>query len=364
MTQLARLVSALDTCAGRCSHFTIESASGSGFALFGGSKSRHLFERLYLGAEAPVPGRLSLHGPLSVDRYRTLARRYGLVVFCGSSAPPDLAGELLKVPVLVDMEMELPAVLEGPGARWTVSTKSNLSRIRRAKFQHDTQPAGGCLDEFYARMFRPAMVRRHGEEAYVPGLRELRATLPSDAEMLRILHDGRWVAGSLNHSSDEGYRLLRLGWLDGDAGLLRSGVVSALYWFNIKRAAALRHTRVLMGGVLPYLDNGLLQYKAFWGAGLSLLGRGWGAFGLLLDPEHPDCLRFLRDHSIVTRVEGGGYYVFSGSLPQAVAVTPTMLTGISRWYRWREQPLSTVHVTDPEVPAGLRRWVDPIALPT
>lgn len=366
MTPLRTLAGAIDACAGRYSHFTVENGTGSGFALFGGSKARHVFERLYLGAHAPLPRRLVVHAGFAAERYREMARRYGLVVFCGESAPAELQSELLTVPVMIDMEMPLPAPIEGPGARWSQSVKNNLRRIRMGRFEHDVQPADQYLEEFYTRMHRPSMLRRHGDEAYVTPLRELRRLLLREPglEIVRVLQDGRWVAGNLNQSSDEGYRLWRLGWLDGDAGLLRQGAVSASYWFNIRRAAALGHAHIYFGSVMPYLDDGVLQYKAFWGAYLSPAGRPWGAFRLLLHADHPDCRRFLSSHSLVTHRRDGGYIVFSGTDPESAAVTPTMLTGIARWYRWREQPLSAPETTDPDVPVPLRPWLDPLPMPS
>jgi hypothetical protein len=334
----------------------------SGFALVGGFKARHLFERLYLGADHALAHRFSFHRTLSADDYRSLSQRHGMVVFCGNSAPPALAADLLHFPVLVDMEMPVPVILEGPGARWTDSAKNNIRRIRRAGFTCDLQQHRRYVREFYSQMFRPSMAIRHGAEAYLSRRRDLEGLLTAaGGEMMRVMQNGRWVAASVNQSSAEGYRLCKLGWINGDAELLRAGVVSAIYWFNIQRAASLGSSRILFGSVVPCLEDGLLRHKAFWGAGLSPMGRDFGSFRLLLSPPHDDCLRFLKKHSLITRGANGDHVIVSGGTPATVPMAQSVLVTISRWYQWRDAPVPP-GVDAEDVPAALRPWLMPIPM--
>ena len=228
--------SALDAVRSRRSHVVVETADGSaGFALFGGYRARHQFGRRYLATQEKTRSRIVLHRPTTADDCRSLARRYGLVVFCGDSAPPDLAAELLSIPVLVDLDMQTPAVCEGPGALWNRSAKANIAKVKRGRFEFDVLNGDGWVTEFHRHMYKPATRSRHGPEAYVDRRRaQAQLARTAGSELLRVLQDGKWVAGSINRSTPDGYRLAKIGWLEGEEGLLQRGVVSAVYWFSFQ----------------------------------------------------------------------------------------------------------------------------------
>jgi hypothetical protein len=281
-----------------------------------------------------------------------------LVAFCGDSAPPGLDSETLTIPVDVEMEMPTPSIFEGEGAQWSRSAKANIARIKRSGFSFDVVCGDEWAAEFQRRMHRPSMRNRHGARAYVVSRRAMaRYAGTEGSELLRIFREGRWVAGSLNRSTPEGYRLWVSGWRDGDAAQRQSGAISAMYWFNFKRAAELGHRRILLGSVEPYLDDGILKYKAYWGATLSAQSPRFTRFDLLLEPSHPVCGRFLRSHSIVTRGADGHFIVFSGTTPDAINVAPAVLSAVRRWYIWRDRPQAKADVTSEDVPHPLRRWV-------
>jgi hypothetical protein len=351
--------SSLDYHYSHRSHLLMETSDGcEGFALFGGFRARHRFRALYLPASEHMRTRLVVHHPATADYCRGLVERWGMVVFCGNSAPPGLASELLSIPLAVEMEVPTPTVFEGPGAPWTRSAKANIAKVKRGGFRFDVVNIDGSLAEFHRRMFRPSMRGRHGAKAYIDSRHRLaRLVRASGSELLRVFQEGHWVAGVILQSTPDGYRLVKLGWLNGDEGLLKSGVVSAVYWFAFQRAAALGHRRLLLGTVEPYLDDGILLYKSHWGARLAGASRRFGDFRLLLEPSHPVCLRFLHAHSAVTTGTDGNLIVFSGHMPEDAGVSPGVLSSITRWYTWRDRALTVPQVTSEEVPPPLRPWV-------
>ena len=253
------------------------------------------FRALYLPDSERTRTRLAGHRPATAESCRRLVERYGMVVFCGNSAPHGLETDLLSMPLSVDMEAVVPRTTEVVDARWTRSAKANIAKIRKTGFVSDVVAGGTWVSAFSRRMFRPSIHRRYGARAYLdtPGALA-RYARAEGAELLRVLLDGQWVAGILAQSVPEGYRFLRLGWLDGDDELFKRGVVSAMYWFGFQRAAALGHQRLLFGSVEPHLEDGLLRYKSNWGGRLSTDSRDFGSFRLLLEPAHPACSRFLR----------------------------------------------------------------------
>jgi hypothetical protein len=356
MNALARWI---DSQYGRRSHLVVTSPDGQdNFALFGGFRARHRFAALYFREHAKPRTRIAVHAPVGSEHCRQLARRHGLVVFCGDTAPADLARELLTLPLVVDMEMDTPEVTTGPGASWSRSAKANIARVRRGRFDWDVATDPALIAEFHRRMYRPSMRGRHGAAAYTESRRRLlqRSRLEG-LELLRIFQGGRWVAASLNESSSRGYRLTRVGWLNGDERLLESGVVAASYWFSFQRATALGRRRLLLGGVEPHLEDGSLLYKGHWGARFCDEQRDFGAFQLLLDPAHPACRRFLHAHSLIVRGSGGALIALSARTPAATVVAPGVLRGLRRWYTWRESPMPGPEGHADEVPFNLRPWV-------
>ncbi len=351
--------SSIDEQRSRRSHVLVSTPDQrEGFALFGGFKARHRVTAVYLPSAAELRTRIALHRPATAELCRTLAARWGLVAFCGDSAPSGLDSEILTIPVDVEMDMPTPSIFEGRGALWSRSAKANIARVQRNGFSFDVVSGDEWAAEFQRRMHRPSMRNRHGARAYVVSRRAMaRYAGTEGSELLRIFQEGRWVAGSLNRSTPDGYRLWVAGWRDGDPAMRQNGAISAMYWFNFQRAAALGHRRILLGSVEPYLDDGILKYKAYWGATLSARSPQFTRFGLLLEPSHPVCGRFLRSHSIVTRGADGHFIVFSGTTPDAVNVAPAVLSAVRRWYVWRDRPQASAELTSEDVPARLRRWV-------
>jgi hypothetical protein len=253
-------------------HVIVGSPSGKeGFALFGGHRPRHYFSRLYLGAREHRV-RLRLHSPDLTASCRKLVRDYGLVVFCGATALPDLAGEMLQTPRMVDLTMPMPAALEGPLAHWSGSTKENIRSVRRGRFEYDVQTGDAWVGEFHRLFHRPTMAYRHGMEAVTASESDLRQLARAQgAEFLRIVRDGVWVGGSFNRSTPEGYRLDRMGWRGREPKLLKEGVVAAIIWSSIRRAFEMRQSCVRFGAAPPYLEDGLVFFKGQWGARLEPL---------------------------------------------------------------------------------------------
>src|SRR4030095_1969994 len=208
----------IDKWASRRLHVVMRTLDGStGFVLFGGFNARHRFATLYFPTGAATRTSVVVHRAATADDCRSLLDRYGLIVFCGNSAPRELTPELLSLPLSVDMEMPTPTVLEGPTASWSRSAKANIARVKRSGFGFDIATGEEWVDEFYERMFRPAMHNRHLAEASLESRRPLpRFAKAAGSELLRILDGERYVAGSVNRSTPDGYQLYKLGWWKGD----------------------------------------------------------------------------------------------------------------------------------------------------
>lgn len=339
-------------------HVIVHSPSTrEGFALFGGHRPRHQFSRVYLGAREHRM-RFKFHGHTIAGLCRKLVHDYGLVVFCGASTPPDFTHEVVQTPGMVDMKIPIPDAAAGPSRCWSRSALADISKVERGRFRCEVLTGDAWVDEFHRRFYEPSMTERHAREKYTfsPGALRDAAHAPG-AEFLRIVRNGVWVGGCLSRSLPDGYQLQRLGWLGGEPQLLKDGVVSAIYWLGIRRALELGYDSFNVGGVAPYLEDGLMFFKGKWGGRLEPFSNRYGEFHLLLDPAHATCRRFLAAHSLVARGVNGDAVVYSARRPSEVKVPRSVVDSVSRWYRWLDRPHSPDSFTRTEVPESLRAWV-------
>jgi hypothetical protein len=338
-------------------HLIVRSSGADGFALFGGHRPRHFFSRLYLGTREHRV-HVAIHSPDDVESCRKLAHDYGLVIFAGNSVPSALMSDAIHIPGMVELAIDMPERLDGALARWSRSAQADIKKVLREGFSYEVQTGDSWVREFHRRFYCPSMSRRHAQEAFMRSVRMMtNLTREPGVEFLRIVREGVWVGGCLNRSTPDGYRLHNLGWLDGQPELLKGGVVSAIYWSAIRRADELGHSSVKLGSAAPYLEDGLLFFKGKWGARVEPLSNQYGEFRLLLDPSHETCRRFLAAHSLIARDAAGGAVVYSSHRPNEVNVPPSVMAGVSRWYRWLERPRASVTVTREAVPAHLRAWL-------
>ena len=210
---------------------------------------------------------------------------------------------------------------KAPAHCWNRSANANIAKVKRGRFEFDVLDGDRWVTEFHRHMYRPSMRSRHGAEAYVDS-RQRTAQLARTAgsELLRVLQDGKWVAGSINRSTPDGYRLAKIGWLEGEEGLLKSGVVSAVYWFSFQRAAVLGYRRILFGQVAPYLEDGLFFTRANGVRGSPPSNGSMGS-SVSFSNRHTLCaIDFLKAHSILTRGTDRDFIVFCGRGPEAVDV--------------------------------------------
>ncbi len=359
----ARVVAASKAAADRqytrSIHLVIKNSTSSHrFALFGGYRLRHHLSRVYFGEGHQHRLRLGWHRGDFEGASARVVRQYGLAVFTGDAIPTALAPHALRVPLMIEFEKPMRDVLEGSGAEWTRSAKADIARVKRAGFRCTVDRGTDWIPTFRREFSVPSMTHRHGVEAIMATARDLRQTAEAEGtEFLRIWLNEAWVGGILNSQSPEGYRLRYLGWRHGDARLLQQGVVAALYWFSLLRASELGHTRCLLGGAWPYLEDGLVFYKGKWGARLDASSTRFPDIHVLLDPAHEACRTFLNRQSLVTRGAGGDFVVFSARTPVEMRMPPSILASVSRWYRWRRPEEPPRPVEHPDVPAHLRSWL-------
>ena len=180
------------------------------------------------------------------------------------SAALALGSGYVAVPEWVGASAPVPEDLGRFCAR-SKSLHANAARARRAGFRMVVSHDLADFDHFYERMYVPYLRRRHGAAAMVSNRARLRRCLRQGA-LLFADRDGTRVAGALVRRRGAMLDLVVIGTAGGELDALASGAVFALDVFVLEYARTLGCGRLDFGGSRPSPLDGLLVYKARWGA--------------------------------------------------------------------------------------------------
>lgn len=336
-----------------------DAAAKHRFAVVGDPGGRHPYDDLYLG-ERPRARSVVYKGGLGVAV--SLASKYGMAVISGKSLPEKLLSQTVRVPNFTALKIDLPPTLEAYFAGLGHSARDDIRRIRNAGYTYRISEDAGWCEEFFHRYHSPAITERFGVAGYIMSAPDMSAIMTNDgAKFLKIYSENDCVGAAMFQVKAGCFHLLRLGWLDGDTKLFRSGLVSAMYWFCVQHAYTTNCHELNLGGTPSYLENGVLKFKSKWGATLSSTHTKLSSRYLLLNPEHPDCSQFLQKCSLILLGKDSTFSVLSSKYPDKSVVTNLVVKGIKNWYLLRNERVSDTPA-DEELPAGLSGWYQRISI--
>ncbi len=345
-------------------HVVAQAPDGAAVAIFGATRLHAHFARIFLGDDVKPALRQGLHRREAGPAMRRLARRHGLAVGVAADLSPAALEGALIVTRFVCLTMDLPPTWEEFTRNLGSSALDDLRRVRSQGFQVRITRDPACVGEFHSRLHLPTITSRHGDEAMPAPLSLLQELLAAeDTELIQVFLGERWVSGVLTRKEEGGYRLMRLGWLQGDSDLLRRGVIAAVYHACLRRAFEIGQRTVIFGGTLPYFEDGVFAYKAKWGARLDHARTTSEPIAWHLDPSHPHARRFLETHTLIANAPGGRFVAYSAKPPRTERTYAPALASLSAWYRLLDRPDPALSTTDEAVPRALQPWFTSEALP-
>ena len=322
---------------------------GCAYSMFGGEGSHEHFTRIYLQTGAPQPFRYGFHGCNWVPTAMSHARRCGMAVITGLPIPCDRNRLFLKVPQFVSMSVEVRSSEEDFRKTMSSSALSDLRVIKRGNYDYTVHRDANWTEEFFTTFHEKAIVRRHRSEAIVMRRREIGESIAEKGwEFVCVARDGQCLAAVLCHLESTSYHMARLGWREGDPALVKEGVLSALYWFAMRRARERGAQRLVLGGSPPYLEDGLFRYKAKWNAVLDAPNPAFNVYHILLDPGHPRVGKMLETRSILAIGADDRFEVYSNTDPNTQKLPSLLKAQIARWYRPGPEPGSFSFVAVPD----------------
>lgn len=143
--------------------------------------------------------------------------------------------------------------------------KDVIRRIRKHKLTYEILSDKASFDLFNKRFYKPFIVKRHGDEAFIEDLKKMWRSF-DDPKLMAIMEDGEIVGMSFIRISNEVLYLMRVGLIDGNEEYERHGVVGATYYFGILEGLKSGCKYLDLGGGRPFLTDRLTRYKAGLGA--------------------------------------------------------------------------------------------------
>jgi hypothetical protein len=170
----------------------------------------------------------------------------------------------LCVPEAVDCEIAVSATPPALPLE-TKSAKHNAKVVRDNGFTWTASHDVLACNTFIATMYEPYLAARHGERAVRKAPSRVRRQFRRGA-LLLIQQQGAPVAGATVIVDGTVLRSGVLGMVEGSEGLLKRGVISALYLFGAEYARQRGLGQFNLGGSHPSLADGVLVHKCGWGA--------------------------------------------------------------------------------------------------
>ena len=190
---------------------------------------------------------------------------YGLVMV-DTAVPSCRAYEKygwFLVPAWIRTEVDLMTAAEQ--IKRSTSIKSDLSKIRKNRFEFEIRTGEDEFEHFYHETYIPYARNVYGDMAFLDTYEDMKNKV-GICEFLVITQDTGQIAEQMLLYEDGGIRAYALGIKGANREYVKQGALAAVYYFSILYATRKGHKKLHLGGARPFVKDGVLQYKKKWGA--------------------------------------------------------------------------------------------------
>jgi hypothetical protein len=328
----------------RMTILNLSDGTGAVFPVLGDDRYGHSTAQRYLACQDLREKTRPRFGPLLATAER-LAREHGMAMLSNLRVDPAIESKALRVPWFVELAVALPGSVEG----YRQSLSQDLRRETRlmdALFTVEFTKDERWLPPFREHYNLPTVRAAHGREAYEEKAEVMLKSLRSGM-LLRIFHEGRWVAGQLCSFHGDAIHMNQIGLLNGDQAQLPRLTMSAAYWHTMRYAIEHGFKTVVVGGVGPDPRNGLYSFKDKWKAHIQHDRTHRAPQYFFIDPDHARCRRFFAANGLLFW-EGERLSLLTGM------AGPEELATLER-QRYSVRSIDRIYTIDPAYPAGARQ---------
>lgn len=173
----------------------------------------------------------------------------------------------LFVPMWLEAHLEIPIVARNR------SSVSSLKSIEKNGLTYTMTTAPDQLRDFYCNMYLPAIRGRHRDGAFLDSFQEIMGPVErGECELLSISKGDEAIAGVLILNNETPPKLWKCGVRNADPKLFKAGAMAAVYAFSSRHLHEYGHDVMNLGGTRAFLSDGILFYKAKFGAGFRPQG--------------------------------------------------------------------------------------------
>lgn len=167
---------------------------------------------------------------------------------------------------------------------------------------------------FYDTMYVPTISSNvNKDEAFIADFLFFLLRYHKGYELMLISYEGKEIAGVFFIHDDETIFLEYAGVYQADSSLIKKGAFSAIYYFAIKLAKQRNVKKIDFGGVRPFKDDGLFQYKRKWGMIVEPYDIVTDNVGFTMEKGNNQFRPFLLDNQFIGMDKKGKFvwYVFT-----------------------------------------------------
>lgn len=336
-------------------HTVVDTTSHISFGIIGPMGAHHRYINLYMGKNKKIRivPRFFTNTLTAASR---LLKANGLVIISGYKHCASLPNNTLLVPDFIGVEITLPATPEVYYKNLPESARSDIRKVKRVGYKVQYCRDLEWVATFFTQYYLPSMQQRHAGEAYIMPAVEIAALLARPGTEFLKIYDGTICIAAMLTSLDNGrYSFLRMGWLAGNQTLVKNGAIAAVYWYGIQRAFIVGAQTIDMGGTPNYFENGVLRYKAKWGARFCN-NTSYQHKHLLLNPDKEGCYQFLLATSLIAFNSNKQFIVLSSKYPGQLPIPTNMLANIHSWFVLQPYKQLQKTIGGQQLPAILQSW--------
>ncbi|MEW6074718.1 MAG: GNAT family N-acetyltransferase [Candidatus Omnitrophota bacterium] len=177
---------------------------------------------------------------------------------------------------------------------------SDIKKINNSHYEYEFfKNDRSLLDFFYYNMYTPYVNNRYGDEKFLTSYGEILSYFKKGG--LILVKDGdRYVSGTIVKIEDKKLSTCKSGVLNGDMNLVKKGVLTALFYFYCKFAQDNGLTKIDYGLSRPFLNDGVLRYKAKWNTKIDVDKKSSKVFVLKINQLSEFTRNFLINNPFIT----------------------------------------------------------------
>jgi len=180
--------------------------------------------------------------------------------------------------------------------------RNDMRKAIKLGYEYEISHKESDLEMFYHDMYRPTMLKRHGDLADLLPKQEAYQFL-RHGWLFLTKRDGTYVSGGLCLARQGVVGFKEMGVLNGDEQLMREGAVGAMNYLRIRWAREQGFRGVNLGSCWPYL-SGIFRNKRKWGAAVSVPPNEHKQIWISIQRDTPAVAHFLNSNPCVI-IDGG-----------------------------------------------------------